>query len=49
MVWALREYNDPTPLIFSVGENDEVSIKYVAETIIQAFNFTGPIRVYLIH
>ncbi|OQS07520.1 hypothetical protein THRCLA_00470 [Thraustotheca clavata] len=43
MVWAIRSYDDRNPLILSVDESAEVSIKYVAETIASALKFTGPI------
>ncbi|VDN30473.1 unnamed protein product, partial [Dibothriocephalus latus] len=32
-VWALRHYNDPDPIILSVPEANEVSIKHAAEVI----------------
>ncbi|VDL99097.1 unnamed protein product [Schistocephalus solidus] len=32
-IWALRHYNDPDPIILSVPEADEVSIKHAAEVI----------------
>lgn len=36
MIWVLREYNEVDPIILSVGEEDEVSIKEVALTIADA-------------
>lgn len=42
-LWALREYDEVDPIILSVGEEDEVSIKEAAESIIRAFNFTGKV------
>ncbi|PIK62085.1 putative GDP-L-fucose synthase isoform X1 [Apostichopus japonicus] len=42
-LWVLREYDEVDPIILSVGEEDEVSIKEVAENIIKAFNFTGEV------
>eukprot|EP00884_Botryococcus_braunii_P004500 jgi/Botrbrau1/14050/Bobra.0011s0016.1 len=33
MIWVLREYPEVDPIILSVGEEDEVSIKEVALTI----------------
>ena len=42
-IWALREYTDINPIILSVGEEDEVSIKEVAETIIKYTNFKGEV------
>lgn len=44
-IWQLREYNDVEPIIFSVGEDDDVSIRYVAEQIVKAFDFKGEVRV----
>lgn len=44
-IWQLREYNDVEPIIFSVGEDDDVSIRYVAEQIAKAFDFQGEVRV----
>lgn len=40
-VWMLRSYNDVEPLILSVGENEEVSIKDVADAIVKAVGFEG--------
>ncbi|TFL03832.1 epimerase-domain-containing protein [Pterulicium gracile] len=40
-VWQLREYDEPDPVIFSVGEDQEVTIKQVAEAIVKAVGFTG--------
>jgi GDP-L-fucose synthase len=44
-IWQLREYNDVEPIIFSVAEDDDVSIRYVAEQIVEAFGFKGEVRV----
>lgn len=44
-IWQLREYNDVEPIIFSVAEDDDVSIRYVAEQIVKAFDFKGEVRV----
>lgn len=43
LVWTLHHYNDPSPLILSVGEEDEVAIRDVANMIGQAMNFQGRI------
>jgi len=43
-IWQLREYNDVEPIIFSVGENEDVSIRYVAEQIVSAFGFEGEVK-----
>jgi nucleoside-diphosphate-sugar epimerase len=44
-IWQLREYNDVEPIIFSVSEDDDVSIRFVAEQIVKAFDFQGEVRV----
>ena len=44
-IWQLREYNDVEPIIFSVAEDDDVSIRFVAEQIVKAFDFEGEVRV----
>lgn len=40
-LWQLREYNEIDPIILSVGEKDEVSIKQVADAIVKAVGFEG--------
>lgn len=40
-VWQLWEYHDIEPIILSVGEEDEVSIKQVADAIVKAVGFEG--------
>ncbi|EPQ51940.1 NAD P-binding protein [Gloeophyllum trabeum ATCC 11539] len=40
-IWMLREYNDVEPVILSVGENEEVTIKEVADAIVKAVGFQG--------
>jgi len=40
-LWVLHHYDSPQPLILSVGEEDEVSIKDVVERIVDAFQFKG--------
>eukprot|EP00062_Callorhinchus_milii_P010297 gi/632955005/ref/XP_007893258.1/ PREDICTED: GDP-L-fucose synthase isoform X2 [Callorhinchus milii] len=40
-IWVLREYNEVEPIILSVGEEDEVSIKEAAESIVSAMDFKG--------
>ena len=42
MVWTLRSYQGIDPIILSVGEEDEVTIKQVAESIVKHVGFTGP-------
>ncbi|UYV77185.1 TSTA3 [Cordylochernes scorpioides] len=43
IVWALREYQEIDPIILSVGEADEVSIKEAALTVAEAFSYTGEV------
>lgn len=45
MVWAIREYEEIDPIILSVDEDDEVSIKQVADAIAETLNYTGPVKV----
>nr|GAT52863.1 predicted protein [Mycena chlorophos] len=40
-VWMLREYDEIDPIILSVGEDEEVSIKEVADAIVKAVGFEG--------
>ncbi|KAL1745975.1 hypothetical protein HDZ31DRAFT_81568 [Schizophyllum fasciatum] len=40
-IWMLREYDSVEPVIFSVGEEEEVSIKDVADAIVKAIGFEG--------
>ncbi|KAI7865777.1 hypothetical protein BDF14DRAFT_1744036 [Spinellus fusiger] len=40
-IWTLREYPEIDPIILSVGEEDEVSIKDVADAIVKAIDFQG--------
>ncbi|NWH77467.1 FCL synthase, partial [Piaya cayana] len=40
-LWVLREYDEVEPIILSVGEDDEVSIREAAEAIIEAMDFRG--------
>jgi len=42
-VWVLRNYHDPVPIILSVGEEDEVSIKDVVKFIVEAMDFKGQV------
>ena len=41
MVWVLREYDSCEPIILSVGEEDEVSIADVANSIVKHVDFKG--------
>uniref|UniRef100_A0A023GIC7 GDP-L-fucose synthase n=1 Tax=Amblyomma triste TaxID=251400 RepID=A0A023GIC7_AMBTT len=43
MVWVLREYHEVDPIILSVDEKDEVSIKDAAKLITEAFDFKGDV------
>jgi len=43
MVWVIREYNEVEPIILSVDEKDEISIKEAAELVVEAFEFKGDI------
>ncbi|XP_076444462.1 GDP-L-fucose synthase-like [Babylonia areolata] len=44
MIWVLREYKEIDPIILSVGEEDEVSIKEAAEAVIEAMDFKGEVK-----
>lgn len=40
IVWVLRHYNQPEPIILSVPEADEISIKDAASVIVSAMGCT---------
>lgn len=40
-VWALRNYDDIEPIILSVDEKDEITIRQLAEMIAKSFGFQG--------
>lgn len=42
-IWVLREYKEVDPIILSVGEDEEISIKEAVELIVDAMDFTGPV------
>ncbi|XP_077439597.1 GDP-L-fucose synthase-like isoform X1 [Vanacampus margaritifer] len=42
-IWVLREYSEVDPIILSVGEEDEVSIKEAADAVVQALDFKGEV------
>lgn len=42
-LWMIREYDDPSPIILSVPEEDEISIKDVVGYIVDAMDFTGKV------
>nr|XP_040149464.1 GDP-L-fucose synthase isoform X4 [Ictidomys tridecemlineatus] len=44
-IWVLREYSEVEPIILSVGEEDEVSIKEAAEAVMEAMGFHGEVTV----
>ncbi|KAG2458522.1 FCL synthase, partial [Polypterus senegalus] len=44
-IWVLREYPEIDPIILSVGEEDEVSIREAAESIVEAMGFEGQVIV----
>jgi len=43
-IWVLRHYDSPDPIILSVDESAEVTIKQVVEYIAEAFEFKGKIN-----
>jgi len=43
-LWAIRNYDEIDPIIFSVDEKDEVTIKQVVEYISEAMHFEGKIE-----
>ncbi|KAH9937782.1 epimerase-domain-containing protein [Epithele typhae] len=43
-VWQLRNYESVEPLILSVGEDEEVSIKQAADALVSAMGFKGDYR-----
>ena len=47
-LWVLREYDEIEPIILSVDEKDEMSIKEAAEAIVEAMEFKGPVVVSLV-
>jgi len=42
-LWVLRDYDSIEPIILSVGEEDEVSIKQAADAIVKAMDFKGEV------
>jgi len=44
MLWVLDHYNDVDPIILSVDEQDEVTIKDVAEMVASSLGFTEPLQ-----
>ncbi|XP_035229969.1 GDP-L-fucose synthase-like isoform X2 [Stegodyphus dumicola] len=43
IIWVMREYKEISPIILSVDEEQEVSIKDAALTIAEAFDFKGEV------
>ena len=44
-LWVLRDYDEVDPIILSVDENDEMSIKDAAEAVVEAMEFKGEVIV----
>lgn len=42
-IWVLREYQEIDPIILSVSEEEEISIKEAVELVVKAMDFTGPL------
>jgi len=40
-LWVMREYEETEPIILSVSEAEEISIKEAAESVAKAYGFTG--------
>ena len=43
-VWVLRHYDQISPLILSVDEDDEISIDDVAKMVLKAMKFDGEVK-----
>jgi len=43
IIWTLRSYDEIEPIILSVDEDAEVSIKEAADTVVEMSGFTGPV------
>jgi len=41
MIWVMRSYTSAEPIILSVGEEDEVSIKDAAMAVVKGMEYTG--------
>ncbi len=44
MVWALRSYDSVQPIILSVPEAAEVTIKEAAMAVVAGMKYTGPVK-----
>ncbi|GFO12651.1 GDP-l-fucose synthase [Plakobranchus ocellatus] len=42
-LWVMREYTEVSPIILSVGEEDEISIKEAADLVVEAVGFKGEV------
>ena len=45
MIWVLREYEEIDPIILSVDEEMEVSIRDVANAVVSAMEYKGEVKV----
>jgi len=43
MIWVMRNYHEVDPIILSVPEDAEMSIKQAAEAVVEGMKFTGPV------
>ncbi|EIN12986.1 NAD(P)-binding protein [Punctularia strigosozonata HHB-11173 SS5] len=43
-IWQLREYDEVEPVILSVSEKEEISVREIATAIVQAMKFEGECR-----
>ena len=43
-VWAIREYEEISPIIFSVDEADEISIGDVSKLVLKSMKFEGEVK-----
>jgi len=43
IIWVMREYDEVEPIILSVDEKDEISIKEAAELVVEGFDFKGEV------
>ncbi|KTF74379.1 hypothetical protein cypCar_00050083, partial [Cyprinus carpio] len=45
-LWVLREYDEVEPIILSVGEEDELTVKDAVDAVVEAFRFEGKVITY---
>jgi len=43
ILWVMREYNEIEPIILSVDEKDEISIKDAFDSVLKAFDYKGEV------